>query len=346
MRIALVSSDPGTSYGGTEVLIDSLAKRLRDLDIETDLVFHPANLSNVEEIISTISLVQKIDLTGHDAVITFRFPSYFVEHPNKLIWLLHQFRPLMDNYGTEFGFHKTFSHDLFKQQLERLDQKVFREAGTKLRVNSAITRARTVESVGINPSILMCPLTHQFDELTSIKRPPEVGFDNFIFAGGRISPDKRQHLAVLAAIESRTNLVVAGSPDNSDYTNELKRNADSKNVLIIPRRLSYSELAWLYSHSNAVFYGPKNEDSYGYVAGEASYFGAELITCLDSGDVATFGRFMKSGVAEPNYIDIASYFTRFTIQPSEIRKNEIRHDWNNFSTDWRDVEKWVLQNLS
>lgn len=346
MRIALVSSDPGTSYGGTEVLMDALAKRLRDLDIETDMVFHPASFSNLEEITSTISLVQKLDLTEYDMVITFRFPSYFVDHPNKLIWLLHQFRPLMDNYGTEFGFPKTFSNDLLKQQLERLDQEVFSKAGRKLRVNSEITRSRTIDSVGINPIILMCPLSHQFEEIASITKPPEVVFDNFIFAGGRISPDKRQHLAVFAAIESGVKLVVAGPPDNSDYTKELLRLAESKQILIIPRKLSPSELAWLYSHCMAVFYGPKNEDSYGYIAGEASYFGAEVITCLDSGDVASFGSFMKSGVAEPNYFDIASHFTRFNVLPNEIRRREIRDNWKTFSTDWKEVEEWVLQNLS
>ena len=35
-----------------------------------------------------------------DAVIATRFPSYAVRHPNKIVWLIHQYRQAYDQFGT------------------------------------------------------------------------------------------------------------------------------------------------------------------------------------------------------------------------------------------------------
>ena len=38
-----------------------------------------------------------------DLVIATRFPSYLVQHPRKVVWLLHQYRQAYDLDGTEYG---------------------------------------------------------------------------------------------------------------------------------------------------------------------------------------------------------------------------------------------------
>ena len=49
-----------------------------------------------------------VDLTESDGrpidrVIATKFPAYCVRHPNKVAWVLHQFRQAYDYDGTELG---------------------------------------------------------------------------------------------------------------------------------------------------------------------------------------------------------------------------------------------------
>ena len=43
-----------------------------------------------------------LDLEAYDRMIAFKFPAYCVSHPEKVVWLFHQFRQAYDLWGTPF----------------------------------------------------------------------------------------------------------------------------------------------------------------------------------------------------------------------------------------------------
>ncbi len=58
--------------------------------------------------LSQAFLWRLLDLTEADGrsidlVIATKFPSYAVRHPNKVVWLLHQFRQAYELDGTDLG---------------------------------------------------------------------------------------------------------------------------------------------------------------------------------------------------------------------------------------------------
>src|SRR5919109_1029017 len=64
-----------------------------------------------------------------DAVIATKFPSYCVRHPNKIVWVLHQFRQAYDYDRTALGqFSETPEDRATRRAIERLDRVSLREA--------------------------------------------------------------------------------------------------------------------------------------------------------------------------------------------------------------------------
>ena len=64
-----------------------------------------------------------------DLVIATKFPSYGVRHPNKVVWLLHQFRQAYDYDRTELGqFSESPEDRATRQAVERFDRVALGEA--------------------------------------------------------------------------------------------------------------------------------------------------------------------------------------------------------------------------
>ena len=63
-----------------------------------------------------------------DLVIGTKFPSYFVRHPNKVAWLIHQFRAAYELCGTEYSDFSHSDEDVgLRQTLIELDTKMLGE---------------------------------------------------------------------------------------------------------------------------------------------------------------------------------------------------------------------------
>jgi hypothetical protein len=65
-----------------------------------------------EEILAHAAAWRLLDLSESngepvDLVIGTKFPSYFARHPNKVAWLIHQYRAAYELCGTEYS---DFSH--------------------------------------------------------------------------------------------------------------------------------------------------------------------------------------------------------------------------------------------
>src|SRR6476469_9963681 len=108
MRIAVCAPQVPFERGGAEIFADDLVGELRARDHETDLVTVPYKWYPGERVLSQAFLWRLLDLTESDGraidlVIATKFPSYAVRHPNKVVWLLHQFRQAYELDRTELG---------------------------------------------------------------------------------------------------------------------------------------------------------------------------------------------------------------------------------------------------
>ena len=69
-----------------------------------------------------------------DLVIATKFPSYVVRHPNKVVWLVHQFRQAYDLDRTELGEYGEEPFDrAARRAVHRLDRTTLSEAQSAVR---------------------------------------------------------------------------------------------------------------------------------------------------------------------------------------------------------------------
>src|ERR671919_2202715 len=99
--------------GGAELLVEQLVAELRARGVIADRVSLPFKWYPKEEILPHAAAWRMLDLSESngrpiDLVIATKFPTYFVRHPRKVCWLVHQHRAAYELCATEFS---DFSHE-------------------------------------------------------------------------------------------------------------------------------------------------------------------------------------------------------------------------------------------
>src|ERR687888_503557 len=108
MRIAVCAPQVPFARGGAEIFADELVAEPPARDHEVDPMTGPYKWYPGERVISQAFLWRLLDLEEADGrpielVIATKFPSYAVRHPNKVVWLLHQFRQAYELDRTDLG---------------------------------------------------------------------------------------------------------------------------------------------------------------------------------------------------------------------------------------------------
>ena len=108
MRVAVCSPQVPFAHGGAEVLAERLTEELQARGHEAALVTVPFKWYPGQRVLTQAFLWRMVDLEEVDGrpvdlVIGTKFPSYVVRHPNKIVWLVHQFRQAYELDGTELG---------------------------------------------------------------------------------------------------------------------------------------------------------------------------------------------------------------------------------------------------
>ncbi len=120
-------------HGGAEYLVRALRRQLRVHGYEAELVSIPYQWNPKREILTHAAAWRLIDLTESngapiDLVIGTKFPSYFVRHPNKVVWLMHQHRAAYELCGTEYSDFSHADEDVgIRRTLIDLDRKMLGE---------------------------------------------------------------------------------------------------------------------------------------------------------------------------------------------------------------------------
>src|ERR671931_515070 len=134
MRIAVCGPQVPFARGGAEIFADTLVDELRAREHEADLVTVPYKWYPGERVLSQAFLWRLLHLSESDGrpielVIATKFPSYAVRHPNKVVWLLHQFRQAYELDRTELGqFDESAEERAARRAVQRLDRVVLRQA--------------------------------------------------------------------------------------------------------------------------------------------------------------------------------------------------------------------------
>lgn len=283
MKIAIVNNMVPFIYGGAEFLADSLKDKLIEYGHEAEVIRIPFSWNPPHSIMDSIMAVRMIKLENTDKIIGLKFPSYYIEHPNKTLWLLHQFRQVYDLWGTQYqGLPDSQEGNAIKNSIINMDNKYLGDLEGRIYTNSQVVSDRLMKHNHISSKVLYPPLM-EADKFFCKE------YGDFIFYPSRVSHYKRQYLSIEAMKYTKTDvkLVIAGKGDqksDEEYLFELieKHNLSHK-VKYINEFITQEYKAKLFSECLGNIYIPYDEDSYGYVTLEAYHSRKPVISCTDSG---------------------------------------------------------------
>jgi len=303
VRIIIATTQVPFVRGGAEMHAKGLQDALLAEGHEAEIVAIPFKWYPPERILDHILACRLLDLSESngapvDRVIGFKFPAYYVSHPHKVLWILHQHRTAYDLWAHPLGDLIHFPNGAqIRETIRQADQKLIPEAKA-IFTNSKRVSERLKKYNGIDSTPLYHPPPHA-EQFYCAEA------DDYFFCPSRLCPIKRQALVLEALAHTRqpVRMLFAGGPDEPPYLEELKRSARK---LGVERRvqwlgvISEEEKLRLYARAKGVLFTPVDED-YGYVTLEAMLASKPVITCTDSGGTLEFVRNEKTGlIAEPN----------------------------------------------
>ena len=283
MKVLVLSTRVPFVHGGAEELCEHLVRNLGAAGAQAEAFRIPFTWEPAERLMDEMTIARHLRLYNVDRVIALKFPAYLVPWPNKVLWLLHQYRQA---YDLRDAGQSNIPDDARGAQIlaaiRAADAVAFAEAGC-IHTNAPITAKRLLHYNGVAATVLRPPLNDP--ELFKGGEPA-----GYVLATGRVNSAKRQHLLIEALRHApRARLIIAGPPDSATDADALRRLAAAKGVAervtLDLRLLPRLELANLVNNALAVAYLPFDEDSLGYCTMEAFHAGKPVLTTTDAGGV-------------------------------------------------------------
>ena len=280
MRIAVLRPQVPFARGGVEIFADRLVEELRARGHEADLVTVPFKWYPGARVLTQAFLWRLLDLEeadgrSIDVVVATKFPSYLVRHPDKRVWLVHQFRQAYELDRTELGqFGESPEDRALRRKVQVLDRVALGEATRLFAISGNVAR-RLQASTGLEAEVLPHP-------------PQELpfrcqGYGDFVLSVNRLDRAKRIDLLLEAeALDPSLEVVIAGEGPDRERLERLARERGLDGRARFAGRVSEEELADLYARCLAVYYAPVDED-YGMVPLEAFLSEKPVLTTTDAG---------------------------------------------------------------
>jgi glycosyltransferase involved in cell wall biosynthesis len=269
-------------HGGAEIHVRELLRELRARGYEAELVSVPFKWYPKDEILPHAAAWRMLDLSESngrqvDLVIASKFPTYFVRHPRKVAWLIHQYRAAYELCGTVYSDFGHNEADLgLRDTLIRLDTEMLGEC-RRVFANAANTAGRVQKYNGIAAEALYHP-----PRLAGRLAPG--GYGDYVLSVGRIEAVKRVDLLVKAMtrVDKPIRLVVAGDGTQRVNVERAAHEAGVADRVDFLGTVMDEQLVALYRDALAVLYPPYDED-FGYVTLEAFLARKPVLTATDSG---------------------------------------------------------------
>ena len=286
-RVAVCEVQVPFVRGGAEALVRELVRQLRARGHAVERISIPFKWYPKEEILPHAAAWRLLDLSASngqpiDAVIATKFPSYFVRHPAKVTWLIHQYRAAYELCGTEFSdFHHTELDVGLRDRLISLDREMLLES-RRLFTISQRTASRLEKYNGVEAE----PLYHPSRLAPRLHSGPS---GDYVLSVGRIESIKRVDLAIRAMehVDRRIRLLVAGEGTQLDNVRRVAVDRGLDDRVSFLGAVGDEELVDLYAGALGVVYVPYEED-YGYVTLESFLARKPVITTHDSGGPLEF----------------------------------------------------------
>jgi glycosyltransferase involved in cell wall biosynthesis len=318
MRIAVCVPQVPFVRGGAEIVSERMVHELRKRDHEVELVTVPFKWYPGERVLTQAFLWRLLDLeqangSAIDLVIATKFPSYTVRHPNKVVWLMHQFRQAYEFDRTELGqFDESPEGRALRRSVHRLDRLALGEA-RKVFATSQNVAQRLERSLGLEAEVLPHPpqeLAYRCDE-----------YGDFVLSVGRIDRAKRVELLLEAlAADSSLRCVIAGEGPDRARLELLAREQGLDGRAVFAGRVSEDDLADLYGRCLAVYYAPIDED-FGMVPYEAFLAEKPVVTTRDAGGPLEIVGDRQTGlVCEPTGAAVAEALSWLGAHVDEARE--------------------------
>lgn len=301
MRLVIATTQAPFVRGGAELHAEGLQNALIAAGHQAELVSLPFKWYPPERILDQILAARLLDVTESfgtaiDRVIGLKFPAYLIPHPNKVLWILHQYRTAYELWDTPLCDLMHYPNGQEVRDAIRAADRAFIPEARALYANSRTVADRLKRFCEIDAQ----PLYHPPPAAELLRCAPA---EDFLYLPSRINATKRQLLVIeaMALCRERVRVRFVGTADEAAYEREI---ADRVNALGITARVEFlgavdDEVKRnLYARCIAVIFPPVNED-YGYVTLEAMLASKPVITCTDSGGPLEFVRDGDTGAIVP-----------------------------------------------
>jgi glycosyltransferase involved in cell wall biosynthesis len=286
VRVLIASTYVPFLKGGGTKIVEDLHRELAARGVEADVVRLPfySAWTDIPQQTAAIRLLDLTESCGNtvDRLITVRYPTYALRHPNKVAWFLHHHREAYDLWGTPWcGMPDDAVGRHYRNMMRHSDDRYLREC-RKVFTNSRVVADRLKAFNNLEADgVLYPPLAGE-----TPFRPGPLG--DYFFYPSRLTPIKRQALAIEAMKYAGpgVKLLLGGAPDSPGHGDELRARvaeAGLEGRVRLLGWLSEREKADLMAGCCGALYLAYGEDSYGYVTLEAFHSAKPVITLTDSG---------------------------------------------------------------
>ena len=196
-RVAVVTSTPLFVEGGHLVMARALVQALRDEGHEAELVLTPQNRFGRQGAAYLTAWLTDVGMAHNnrpiDQVISLRYPSYAVRHPNHVVWLNHTMREYDDQweaFSAPLKWKGRIKERARRGLIHAADRWLLTRNARKVFTISQTVTARLKRWGGVDSEPLYPPPP---------QRPYRCDtYDDYIFAISRLAPLKRMSLLLEA----------------------------------------------------------------------------------------------------------------------------------------------------
>ena len=344
-RVLVVTSDVPFVRGGHRIIAENTRNALERHGYTAEIHYTPQNRFG-RQISGYIAnrltdLNYSDDTDGVDRIITMRFPSYAVKHPENILWLVHRLREyydLWDEYKKILPLKGKIKETMRKTIIRLFDSYFLTNNVKRIYTISAQVSERLKKWGGLDSTVLHPPVT-----------PCNWHSENygyyFLYVS-RLKKHKRIDLFVKAAAHvkgKRMRFVIAGGgPEEKELKKLISRLRLTKRFEMTGP-VNQDELIDLYSKARAVVFCPLREE-YGFVTLESFRSEKPVITAGDSGGPTELVYNNKSGyIVPPKPEAIAEKMDQFTESEELAQK---MGEYGNRSTqhiNWENTIKELMK---
>ena len=208
LRIAVCSPQSALVTGGLERLCHELRVQLERRGHQVEAVRMPLAAHSKSAVVRSVLEWRLADLTkksgGYDVVIATAFPSYYLQHPRKVTWLVAQFRFIYDLADTEFTRAEWLQDEQWRSALRDADAAALSESSRLLSISDNVGR-RLQKFNGLHATTVYPPpfVVHEVSDQ----------FGDFVLSVGRLEGLKRHHILIdaMAGLDTDARCVIVGT---------------------------------------------------------------------------------------------------------------------------------------